>query len=130
MILSRRLMATSVYTSAISMFHAPSDLSGIGGMQLEYIRATSSWQKGPPHYDCVFVNTDPALEGLRGLKVARVCLFFSFKFRNTTYPCALVHWMSQIGDRPNEETGMWVVEPNFNADGSRFVSVIHLDAIL
>ncbi|KAH9979853.1 hypothetical protein BGW80DRAFT_1556544 [Lactifluus volemus] len=120
----------SVYTSAISTFHAPSDLSGIGGMRSEYIRATSSWRKGPPRYDCVFVNTDPALEGLRGLEVARVRLFFSFKFRNTTYPCALVHWMSRIGDGPNEETGMWVVEPDFNADGSRFVSVIHLDAIL
>jgi hypothetical protein len=119
----------SVHTGAISTFHAPSDLSGIGGMRSEHIRAAPSWRNGPPRYDCVFINTDAASEGLRGLEVARVRLFFSFKFRSTIYPCALVHWMSRIGDEPNEDTGMWVVEPDFNADGSRFVSVIHLDAI-
>ncbi|KAH9962527.1 hypothetical protein BJV74DRAFT_787097, partial [Russula compacta] len=29
-----------------------------------------------------------------------------------------------------EDTGMWTVEPDFNADGSLSVSVIHLDCIL
>jgi hypothetical protein len=88
-----------------------------------------SWRNGAPCYDCIFVNADPASKGLRGLEVAHICLFFSFKFRSTTYPCALVHWMSHIGDELNEETGMWVVEPDFNADGLQFVLVIHLDTI-
>jgi hypothetical protein len=35
----------SVYTSAVATFYAPSNLSGIGGMHQECIRALSS-QKG------------------------------------------------------------------------------------
>jgi hypothetical protein len=120
----------SVYLSAISTFHAPSDLSGISGMRRERIRATPSWKKGPPRYDCVFVSTDPAADGFLGLDVARVRLFFSIDFCGVTYPCALVQWMSRSSSRPDEDTGMWVVEPDFNADGSPLMSVIHLDSIL
>lgn len=31
----------SVFSSAVATYYAPSDLSGIGGMHHEYIRATS-----------------------------------------------------------------------------------------
>lgn len=41
--------------------------------------------------------------------VARVRLFFSFRFCGKFYPCALVHWYSRIGDSPDEDTGMWRV---------------------
>src|ERR1700733_8129563 len=37
----------SVYNSASAMFYAPSDLSGVGGMRREHIRAVPSWRKGP-----------------------------------------------------------------------------------
>ncbi|KIM70992.1 hypothetical protein PILCRDRAFT_17521 [Piloderma croceum F 1598] len=70
----------SVYNSAVATFYAPSDLSGIGGMHRERIRALSSWRKEGPRYDCIFVNTDPTQNGMRGLEVARVRAFFSFKF--------------------------------------------------
>jgi len=67
---------------------------------------------------------------MRGLEVARVRAFFSFKFRNVSYPCALVRWYSCDGDGPDEDTGMWVVEPDSHADGSAFTAIIHLDSIL
>ena len=68
----------TVYPSAVATFHAPSDISGIGGMHCERIRAVKSWRKGPGHYDTIFVNTDPSMEGMQELNIVRVQLFFSF----------------------------------------------------
>ncbi|KAF8225305.1 hypothetical protein L208DRAFT_1306795, partial [Tricholoma matsutake] len=62
----------TIYTSAITTFYAPSDISGVGGMHCEHIHAVKSWRKGPSCYDTIFVNTDSSLEGMRGLNVARV----------------------------------------------------------
>jgi hypothetical protein len=120
----------SIYTSAVATFYSPSDLCGTQGMRRERIRAIPSWRRGPGRYDCVFVNTDPTAEGMRGLDIARVRLFFSFKFRDKFYPCALVHWYSRIGDGPGENTGMWRVRQDCNADGSPSAAVIHLDSIV
>lgn len=47
----------NVINSASSRFFAPSDLSRIGGMQTEYIRAMPLWRNEGPRWDCVFVNT-------------------------------------------------------------------------
>ncbi|KAG2358809.1 hypothetical protein BDR07DRAFT_1293884, partial [Suillus spraguei] len=47
----------SVFNSASSRFYAPSDLSGVGGMQVKHICACSLWQNEAPHNDCIFVNT-------------------------------------------------------------------------
>jgi hypothetical protein len=121
----------SVYNSASATFYAPSDLSGIGGMRREHIRVVQSWRKGPSRYDCVFVVTDEMAEGMRSLDVARVRLFFSFTYAGTSYPCALVHWYSRVGDSPDEDTGLWMVEPDHDtADGSPHAAVIHLDTVL
>ncbi|GLB39957.1 hypothetical protein LshimejAT787_0704670 [Lyophyllum shimeji] len=91
-----------VFHSAISTFYAPSDLSGIGGMHRERIRATPSWKKGRGRFDCVFVETggEDNLVGFRGLHVARVLLFFSFDFNGTMYRCALVQWFTTFGQAP------------------------------
>jgi hypothetical protein len=118
-----------VFTSAVATFYAPSDISGVGGMRSERIHAIDTWRHGPGCHDCVFVNTDSAAEGMHGLDIARVRLLFSFKHEGSTYPCALVHWYSRVGDSPDENTGMWVVEPDYCEDGTCFASVIHLDAI-
>jgi hypothetical protein len=56
----------SVYTSAVAIFYVPSDLSGIGGMHRERVRALFSWRGEGPRYDRVFVNTDPTQNGMRG----------------------------------------------------------------
>jgi len=66
---------------------------------------------------------------------SKVCLlltffsFFSFKHEGITYPCALVHWFSTVGDSPDDEAGMCMVEPDFKR-GQRVLEVIHLDSIL
>ena len=118
----------SLFSSATATFHAPSDPSGIYGMCHEQIWATESWWQGLACYDCVFVNTHPELDDMRGLDVVCILAFFSFTYCNKLYPCALVHWYSIIGEDHDEDTGMWIVSPNM-VDGSPGVSIIHLDTI-
>ncbi len=38
--------------------------------------------------------------------------------------------MSQVGDEPDEDIGMWIIQPDFDADSSPHCAVIHLDCIL
>lgn len=120
----------AVYSSAVATFHAPSDISGIGGMRREWIRANKSWRKGASRYDTIFINTDPSAEGMRGLDVARVRLFFSFFHEGVKYPCALVHWFTSVGDLPDDHTGMWVVKPETIDDGEPLASIIHINTII
>src|ERR1700678_6428 len=115
----------SVFHSASVTYHVQDDI----GIHCEHICSTPSWYKGPPRYDCAYVNARPHLEGMHSLDVVRIFLFFSFAFEGTTYPCALVHWFRLIGDEPDEDTGMWIVEPE-SSDDSPTISVIHLDCIL
>lgn len=118
------------YPSAVAIYYAPSDLSGIGGMHRERIRAVPSWRKGPSRYDCAFLEKDPNLAGFRGLHVVRILCFFRFRLNKTHFPCALVTWFSPIDDEPCEDIGMWVVEPDLDRNGDRVMSVIHIDCIL
>ncbi|KAG1863475.1 hypothetical protein C8R48DRAFT_602511 [Suillus tomentosus] len=118
-----------VFNSAAATFYAPSDLSGIGGMRREHIRACPLWRNEYPRNDCVFINTDSDAEGMRGLEVARVICFFSFKHDWEVYPCALIQWFEKIGDCPDEDTGMWMVAPSFHEDSSRDLAVIHIETV-
>ena len=98
----------NVYTSALAIYHAPSDICGIHGMAKECIHATPKWRKFKvPHYDTAFAVTDPNIPGMGGLDISRVKLIFLFKHGDRTYPCALVHWFSKIDDEPDVNTGMW-----------------------
>ena len=125
------LTAWIARTSApLGYFYAPSDLSGVGGMHRERIRAVSSWRKGPARYDCAFVEKDPDLPGFRGLHVVRILHFLKFSLDGKEFPCALVTWFSPVSDDPCEDTGMWVVEPDLDHDGQRAMSIIHIDCIL
>ena len=119
-----------VYTSAVASFYAPSDHSGTGGMRRERIRATSSWRGGRPRYDCIFIHTDPSKEGMQGMDIARMKLFFSFNSCGTVYPCALIQWFSRIGNEPDEDTGMWIVQLDFHGDCAPYMAFIHLDSIV
>ncbi|KAG1780646.1 hypothetical protein EV702DRAFT_1177861 [Suillus placidus] len=111
-----------VFNSAAAMFYAPSDLSGIGGMRREHIRACPLWRNEYPRNDCVFINTDSDAEGI-------VICFFSSKHNWEVYPCALIQWFEKIGDCPDENTGMWMVAPSFHEDGSRNLAVIHIEMV-
>ncbi|KAI0647706.1 hypothetical protein C8Q79DRAFT_906496 [Trametes meyenii] len=128
-----------VFHSAVSVFYAPSDPSGLGGMHREHIRVTPSWHKGPARYDCVFLGNDPNAPGFQSLHVARTRLLFSFQpdpkhtppgLSIAEVPCALVEWFSPIGNEPDEETGLWMVQPDLADDGSRELGVVHIDTVL
>ena len=67
--------------------------------------------------------------GVKGLLVARVCLFFRFSYNGTNYPCALVHWYS-TGNDPEPDTGLWIVRPESTRQGTHHASVIHIDSIV
>jgi hypothetical protein len=119
-----------VFHSATASFYAPSDICGVNGMLRYVIRSAPTWRNGPARHDCVFIEHDPTLPGFQGLYVAQVILFFSFCFRGVDYSCALVRWFETIGDQPCPNTGMWMVEPEFDVNGQRLISVVHLDTIL
>lgn len=123
----------AVFPSAIASFFAPSDVSGVCGMYRQRIRATHLWRRGDfpvPRYDTVLVSTGDDADGFDGTHVARVKLFFSFKHNDIEYPCALVEWFERVADKPEEETGMWLVQPELTPHNARHASVIHLDAVL
>ncbi|KAF8432342.1 hypothetical protein L210DRAFT_3414062, partial [Boletus edulis BED1] len=81
-------------------------------------------------FDCVFVEKDPNQSGIHGLYIAQVLLFFSFTHQSIPYSCALVRWFDIIGDSPCPKTGMWMVEPEFDEQGERLISVISVDSII
>jgi hypothetical protein len=68
------------------------------------------------------------MEGMRGLDVARVLAFFSFLFQGEEYQCALIHWFSRVDSEPDQNTGMWVVEPEFEADDPH-LAIVHIDCV-
>ena len=41
-----------------------------------------------------------------------------------------MQWYSRVADEPDEDTGMWIVEPDFYPDGSQVMEVIHLDSVV
>jgi hypothetical protein len=45
------------------------------------------------------------------VKVAFMRLFFSFHHNLVKCPCALVDWYSHMSNSPDENAGMWMVEP-------------------
>jgi len=117
-------MKESVFLIQCSRFFAPSNLSGIGGMHHEHIHACPAWRKEHPHYDCIFVNTNLDLEGMRGMDVAWVLTFFSFTYRAETYPCAVVQWFNTLRELPDDNTSMWMVQPAHHANNAPHIAII------
>jgi len=66
---------------------------------------------------------------MRSLSVACVLVFLSFSLNNQDYQCAIIHWFSCIGLEPDPDTGMWVVEPEFDADENPHLAIVHIDSI-
>jgi hypothetical protein len=117
-----------VYHSAVARFFAPSDLCGAGGMYQERIRSNPNWRDQHAQHDTIFVKIAAGESSMQDMVIARVLLFFSFASERKTYPCALVEWFIP-GEEPDEDTGMWVVSPEFHDSGRWSLSVIHLDCI-
>ena len=123
----------SVFHSATAVFRAPNNPSGTGGMYRETIRSTLKWKSGStitPRCDCIFIDNGSDEPGVKGLDVARVYLFFSFEIEGKSYPCALIHNFHRMFTEPDPDNGLWVVEPEYNQNGSRFISVVHVDSIV
>ncbi|KAF8273046.1 hypothetical protein EI94DRAFT_47230 [Lactarius quietus] len=120
----------SVYHTMTAIFYSPSDPSGLRGMHQECIRSNPCWCKHLPRRDTVFIERDPTLPGIRGLDIVQLLVLFSFVWMGVLYPCALVRWFTYIADEPDEAMGLWVVQPDYNADGSPAIGVIHLDSVL
>lgn len=101
-------------------------------MHRERIRSVASWRGGPARRDCVFVEKAGASDqcGFRSLFVARVHLFFSFKFQGILYPCALVSGFTPLEDEPDSDTGMWIVTPDVDEQGCPEYDIIHIHSIL
>ncbi|KAG1803956.1 uncharacterized protein BJ212DRAFT_1449860 [Suillus subaureus] len=91
----------SVFTLASSCFYAPSNLSSIGGMHIEYIWSCPSWWNEHSRHDCVFVNTDSSLPGMQGPE-----------YQGEVYP---------FSDTADEDTGI--------ANNSPKHAIIHINAI-
>lgn len=121
----------SVFYSAAATFYAPSDPSGSGGMRREHIRATPQWFKtGYSRFDCVLVKHGPGLQFDSDIRVAQVLLFFSIKFRGVQYQCVLVHWFETIANKPDKDTGMWIVRRAPNRPAMPPISVVRLDSLI
>ncbi|KAI0668119.1 hypothetical protein C8Q78DRAFT_1071468 [Trametes maxima] len=119
-----------VYHSTEAQYYASSDsLSGLDGMHHEHICSTPSWRRAGSRHDCVFINRDSRLKGLLGMDVARVMLFFSFRYQFQRVSCTLVHWFLHEGEFPDEDTGMWTVRPRYLRGRRPMLSVVHLDTI-
>ena len=70
---------------------------------------------------------------MRGLGVAQVQLFFSFRFRDKVIPCIFANHFRWMKDQPDPVTGMWMVAPHWWApiDGRSHVQMVeHLDSIV
>ncbi|KAJ7221252.1 hypothetical protein GGX14DRAFT_669179 [Mycena pura] len=119
----------SVFLSAVARFYSPGDLCGAGGMYRERVRANPNWHGQYPRYDTAFIVIDPEAAGMRGMVIGRTLLFFSFTYLDTHHSCALVHWHTRVGNAPDDDTGMWVVAPEFEGNGRRSLAVVDLDCI-
>jgi len=113
----------------LATFYAPSDLCGIGGLHRERIQSIPCF-RGGERYDTVFVELDASQEGLLGMVVARVLLFFSFTYRRKAHFCALVHWYIRESDEREEDTGMWVVRLERIRGGDPLLDVISAKSIV
>jgi hypothetical protein len=116
----------SIFYSALAVYHSPSDISGISGLHREIIRATPSWRKNQPRYDCVFVYSST---GRRQLDVGRVMAFFSFVHDGKVFPCALVHEFRYSSRQPDKDTGLWIVIPKFVEEVQPCLRIISLNRI-
>jgi hypothetical protein len=114
----------NVHHSVVALFYAPSDLCGAGGMKSECIWSTPSFH-GYARRDTVFVVLNDSQPGMEGMEIGRVLLFFSFHYRRKDYSCALINWFVHT-DRPDDDTGMWMVELECDRNGLPTVQVIVL----
>lgn len=98
-------------------------------MYRERIRSNPDWQGEYARHDTMFIKSNAECGGILGMAIGRARLLFSFKFRGIVCPCALVDWFVSYKE-PDDVTGMWVVRPEFQGNGYRMSSIIHLNCVV
>ena len=122
-----------IFNLACSRFYASSNLSGIGGMQSEFIQSMLWWRNEGPQKDCIFVTTNLGNQdstGMRAFDIACIHAFVSFtNISGIHYPCTIVCWFNKVDNSLDEDTGIWIVWPSYLHDHSPNFAVIHIDTI-
>jgi hypothetical protein len=119
----------NIYPSALAVFHSSSDISSTNGICKERIRCVQSWRKGPARHDTVFVKA-PGITTMSGLTIARVRLLFKLQHNGIIHSCALVHDYNTIGDKPDKDTGMWMVQRALHSNQRPQARIISLAGVL
>ena len=95
----------TIYTSAVAVFHALSDICGIHGMAKEWIHVRPRWGKFQvPCYDTTYVVTDADVSDMGGLDITRVKLFFHSDTATGPPPVHLF-----IGSQRSVKSPMWIL---------------------
>jgi hypothetical protein len=119
----------NVFHSVTLRYYSPIDPVGArGGQRKEIIRANPCY-RGYSRHDCVLIETDSSQPGMSGLDVAQVLLVFSCLVDEDFIPMVLIQWFRKVSDKPDEDTGMWLVEREVHRDGSPHYSIQNLDCI-
>lgn len=63
------------------------------------------------------------------LKIAHTLAFFSFVYRGDNFQCVVVWWFEKIKNRPDNDTGMWIVRPASLPNHQPNVAVISIHSI-
>jgi hypothetical protein len=66
---------------------------------------------------------------MASMEVARAILFLSFTYQMQTFSCVLVEWFTTRPERC-PHTGMWIVDRDYEHDGSRSMELIDLDTVI
>jgi hypothetical protein len=85
------------------------------------------WHGEIAHHDTVLISVDYSQHGMYRMLVTCVLLFLLFHdvYLDKDIPCTLVNWFIPNSDKPDELTGMWVVETEHEGN-THMLRVIHL----
>jgi hypothetical protein len=98
-------------------------------MKYEWLWCTKFWCKCGLCQDCVLVEVDHD-EALKGLHVAQLCLLLNLQFDKQVFSCALIHWFPDLQSNVDPVTGVRLVVPAVNTDGSPKLALVHIDSIV
>lgn len=118
-----------IFKCARTAFYAPSEEAGPWGMHAEVIRCNQSWYRQYERRDTMLVQVGDEDDAMGGLLVARVVRFIRLKHGNISYPSALIEWFLPTDNRPDDVTGMWILEPEVDDAGRRTLDIISLDSV-
>ena len=118
-----------LFHSMTLQYNSTKDIEGNrGGKHKEIIRA-NPYYRGHGRFDCALIETNPEEPGMSGLDMVQVMLLFSVRVGARKIPMALVQWFRKVSGSPDKDTGMWIVEREYDEDGFLHCSVVHLNSI-